>query len=195
MRSVHGLLRQKPMMLVYYRNKGMADWVCSLQQRQLVDCTLVFSLSRAQYARFELPQPVLADFVEVDSAKWTDYAIAHCWPLSRAYKRQGWTRLADERAVAARADHAFFSSEWGTGLFRLAPGRAKQVVALRRMLTTNANNYVRQIDALLAAPERAFTIGRAGREHVLTAYGSDASLQRLDDYFVRIPTESCGTCV
>ena len=51
---------------------------------------------------------MLVDFVDVDSAKWTQYAPEHRWPLSWLYRREGQRLLAYERQVAAQARQSFF---------------------------------------------------------------------------------------
>ena len=44
--------------------------------------------------------PLLVDFVDVDSAKWAEYAKHHAWPMSWLYRREGEQLLVHERAVA-----------------------------------------------------------------------------------------------
>ena len=61
---------------------------------------------------------MLVDFVDVDSAKWTQYAPDHRWPLSWLYRREGERLLAYERAVAAQSKRSFFVTENETDLFR-----------------------------------------------------------------------------
>jgi sugar transferase (PEP-CTERM/EpsH1 system associated) len=128
--SLAGLLRNEPLTLAYYRDAGLDAWVRRLRERQSVDGVLVFSSSMAQYATaFQVP--LLVDFVDVDSAKWTEYASAHRWPMSWLYRREGRQLLGYERHVAARADHSYFSTEKETALFRgLAPECAGRVHAL-----------------------------------------------------------------
>jgi sugar transferase (PEP-CTERM/EpsH1 system associated) len=75
--------------------------------------------------------PMLVDFVDVDSAKWSDYAKAHSWPLSWLYRREGRQLLAFERAAAERARASFFVTDKEVALFRqLAPGCQAPVEAL-----------------------------------------------------------------
>lgn len=65
---------------------------------------------------------LLVDFVDVDSAKWTQYAPVHRWPMSWLYRREGERLLGFERVVAAAATKSFFVTENETALFRsLAP--------------------------------------------------------------------------
>jgi sugar transferase (PEP-CTERM/EpsH1 system associated) len=95
--------------------------------RPQIDAVVVFSSSMAQYAR-DFKVPVLVDFVDVDSAKWTDYAGAHRWPLSWLYRREGEKLLAFERGLAQRSARSFFVTEKEADLFRrLAPECAPRV--------------------------------------------------------------------
>ena len=128
--SLRGLLRNEPLTLAYYRDAALQAWVQGLRRSGTLDAVLVFSSSMAQYAE-GTQQPLLVDFVDVDSAKWTDYAPAHRWPMSWLYKREGVQLLGYERAVAARAQNSFFATEKETELFRtLAPECATRVTAL-----------------------------------------------------------------
>jgi sugar transferase (PEP-CTERM/EpsH1 system associated) len=129
-RSLMGLLRQEPLTLSYYRDAAMEGWARGLVDSRSVDCVLVFSSSMAQYAS-AFQGRLLVDFVDVDSAKWSDYAAARPWPLSWLYRREGRTLLAYERAVAARAARSFFATEKEAGIFRgLAPESSGRVDAL-----------------------------------------------------------------
>ncbi|MDE2275122.1 MAG: TIGR03087 family PEP-CTERM/XrtA system glycosyltransferase [Burkholderiales bacterium] len=128
--SLGGLLAGQALTLRYYRSAALQRWVQQTVQREAIDAVVVFSSSMAQYAQ-GLGLPTLVDFVDVDSAKWTEYAAHHRWPVSWLYRREGRRLLAYERAVALRADHAFFVTEKETALFRrLAPEAAGRCEAL-----------------------------------------------------------------
>jgi sugar transferase (PEP-CTERM/EpsH1 system associated) len=124
--SLTGLLRGEPLTLAYYRNAELTAWA----RDQRADAAVVFSSSMAPYAD-GFAGPVLVDFVDVDSAKWTDYAPNHRWPMSWLYRREGRELLAFERAVAARAQQSFFVTDQEVALFtRLAPECAGRVQAV-----------------------------------------------------------------
>jgi sugar transferase (PEP-CTERM/EpsH1 system associated) len=128
--SLAGLWRQEPLTLAYYRCAALDAWVQGLRRQGRLDGVLVFSSSMAQYAQ-GLGVPVWVDFVDVDSAKWTDYASRHPWPLSWLYQREGRELLGYERSVAALAEQSFFATEKEAGLFRsLAPECAGLVSAV-----------------------------------------------------------------
>jgi polysaccharide biosynthesis protein PslH len=125
--SLTGLLGGEPLTLRYYRDAGLQRWVEQIAQRESIDAVVVFSSSMAQYAD-GLKLPMLVDFVDVDSAKWTQYAGNHRWPLSWLYRREGEQLLAYERSVALHSKRSFFVTEKETELFRaLAPECAHAV--------------------------------------------------------------------
>jgi sugar transferase (PEP-CTERM/EpsH1 system associated) len=132
LQSLPALLHDEPLTLRYYRDAGLADWVKQVAARTRFDAVVVFSSSMVQYADLVPGVPMLLDFVDVDSAKWTQYAEHHRWPLSWLYRREGERLLAYERAAAARAARSFFAAEQEAELFRrLAPECAHRVEGIR----------------------------------------------------------------
>ncbi len=131
LRSLGGLLNGQALTLRYYRDAGLAEWVERTLRSHDIGTAVVFSSSMAQYVEHRANLRMLVDFVDVDSAKWADYAQAHRGPLSWIYRREGTHLLSYERQVAARADASFFVTESETQLFRrLAPECANQVEAM-----------------------------------------------------------------
>ncbi len=124
LRSVSGFAANEPLSVAYYRNAELARWVDSTLANEAIDACIVFSSAMAQYvAGADAPRTVLIDFVDVDSAKWAQYANSRWWPLSWVYRREGSRLLAFERAAADRATRAFFVTDAEADLFRrLAPG-------------------------------------------------------------------------
>lgn len=128
--SLAGLLRSEPLTLRYYRSAALSRWVARTVRDESIDAAVVFSSSMASYAE-AAGLPMLVDFVDVDSAKWTEYAGHHRWPLSWLYRREGAELLRYERAVARRSQRAFFVTEKEAELFRrLAPECAHSVEAM-----------------------------------------------------------------
>ena len=131
LRSLRGLLDGEALTLSYYRDNGLAEWVARTVRENGIHTSVVFSSSMAQYVEHLPDMRMLVDFVDVDSAKWTDYARAHRGALSWLYRREGDRLLAYERQTAARADASFFVTESETALFRsLAPECADDVEAM-----------------------------------------------------------------
>jgi sugar transferase (PEP-CTERM/EpsH1 system associated) len=117
-KSLSGLFTREALTLSYYRNAGMRRWVEETKAAHSLQACVVFSSAMAQYAQPLLPQvPMLVDFVDVDSAKWTQYAPAHRWPMSMLYRREGNRLLAYERAMALLARRSYFVTPNETALF------------------------------------------------------------------------------
>ena len=117
-KSLSGLLRGEALTLAYYRSTGMQRWVQKVAAEHELQASVVFSSAMAPFAQALAPKvPMLVDFVDVDSAKWTQYAPAHRWPMSAVYRREGARLLAYEREVAAEARRSFFVTPNETALF------------------------------------------------------------------------------
>lgn len=115
--SLRGLLRGEALTLAYYRRASLRAWVDDVLSRERIDAAIVFSSSMAQYAQ-GCGVPMLVDFVDVDSAKWTEYASMHRWPMSWLYRREGRKLLQAERMIAERAAYSFFVTQKEADLFR-----------------------------------------------------------------------------
>ena len=116
--SLRGLLSGEPLTLPYYRSSGMQRWVQKVAAQHPLQASVVFSSSMAPFAQALLPAvPMLVDFVDVDSVKWTQYAPEHRWPFSWLYRREGRKLLAYERRVAAQARQSFFVTPNEVALF------------------------------------------------------------------------------
>ena len=129
--SLRGLLRGEALSLPYYRDAGLQAWVDEAAARIGFDAVVVFSGVMAQYTRRLRGVKTLVDFVDVDSAKWRDYAPEHAWPLSWLYRREFTKLLAFEQHVAETAACSFFVTDNEVALFRdLSPRRALCLAAL-----------------------------------------------------------------
>ena len=131
LRSARSLLGREALTLRYYGDAGLSRWVDETIARHDIGTAVVFSSSMAQYVEHRPNLRMLVDFVDVDSAKWTQYAPARRWPMSWLYRREGACLLDHERSVAARAARSFFVTDHETALFRrLAPDSAGSVEAM-----------------------------------------------------------------
>jgi sugar transferase (PEP-CTERM/EpsH1 system associated) len=128
MRSAIGLLRGEALTLPYYRSGALRAWVAETLAEQSIDAAVVFSSAMAQYLTGFPAERTLVDFVDVDSAKWTQYAATRSWPSSWVYRREGKRLLAFERAVALRAAHSFFATDKEAELFRRSAPECSHVV-------------------------------------------------------------------
>lgn len=150
--SLAGLFGGQALTLRYYQDAGLARWIDEVIATQRIDAAVVFSSSMAQYAERHAGLPMLVDFVDVDSAKWSEYAGKHPWPLSWLYRREGRCLLDYERSVARKAHRSFFVTDKETALFhRLAPESAARV----EPLSNGVDAAFFTPDARLASPYRA----------------------------------------
>ena len=129
--SLRGLLSGEALSLPYYRDAGLQAWVDETAARVGFDAVVVFSGVMAQYTRTLKGVKTLVDFVDVDSAKWRDYAPEHTWPMSWLYRREFAKLLGFEQRVADAAACSFFVTDNEVTLFReLSPGRDLRLAAL-----------------------------------------------------------------
>ena len=124
-RSLRALIDGRPLSLAYYADSAMRKWVTQTRANSQIDAVVVFSSAMGQYASQlggAVNCPVLIDFVDVDSTKWSQYASNHRWPLSWIYAREGRRLLQYERALASHARRSFFVTDNEVALFMgLAP--------------------------------------------------------------------------
>ena len=121
LRSLSGLLMNQAMSVRYYQDENLQAWVNQTMVAHKIDVTVIFSSAMAQYVvcrSSEAQPPMLVNFADVDSAKWTQYAINHTWPMSWLYRREGKRLLTYERSVAARSLRSLFVTENEAALFR-----------------------------------------------------------------------------
>lgn len=130
LRSPGGLLRGEALSLAFYRSGSMQRWVREVAASHRLQASVVFSSPMAQYAQPLLPGvPMLVDFVDVDSAKWTQYVPQHRWPMSWVYAREGRQLLAYERRVALQSRQSFFVTPNEVALFLQSAPECREKVA------------------------------------------------------------------
>jgi len=156
LRSLSALLSQQPLSLRYYQDAALQHWVNQTLAQHPIDVTVIFSSVMAQYVQ-AIPgvtrPPMLVDFVDVDSAKWTEYAASHQWPLSWLYRREGERLREFERAVAARSKKSFFVTENEVTLFqRTAPECFDAVAAMSNGVDTDYFSPDRALPSPFAGP-------------------------------------------
>ena len=137
-RSLSSLLAGEALTLGYYRSSALRNWVNETCRRRHIDTAVIFSSAMAQYLEEQPRIPMIIDFVDVDSAKWTQYAPQHRWPLSRLYRREGKLLLDYERRMAAWASRSFFFFDNEVALFtRNAPECRVRVQAMGNGVDTD----------------------------------------------------------
>lgn len=111
------LLRGEALTLPYFRSRALLQWVRRTVEQAKISRAYVFSSSMAQYV-MDLPRlHTVVDFVDMDSAKWADYASRRHWPASALYRREARCLLDYEKAVAESASASVFVTEEETRRF------------------------------------------------------------------------------
>lgn len=147
LKSLVALGTGEALTLRYYRNEELRAWVERTVRDERIDTAVAFSAAMAQYVDGLPGLRMLIDFVDVDSAKWTQYAASRPWPSSWIYRREGERLLRYERAVASRAVRSFFVTEAEVDLFRrLAPECKDKIEAISN-----------GVDAGYFSPEQGFS--------------------------------------
>jgi sugar transferase (PEP-CTERM/EpsH1 system associated) len=131
-RGAAGLLTGEAMTLPCFRSAGLKKWVGEVAGRERITRAFAFSSPMAQYA-LDLPRMrSFVDFVDMDSAKWREYARRRPWPISALFDREASRLLGCERDIAARAEASIFVTRQEADLFcAAAPECAKRVIAIR----------------------------------------------------------------
>jgi polysaccharide biosynthesis protein PslH len=115
--SLRGLATGEALTVPYYRSRRMARWVRATLERHAIEKAVVFSAAMAQYVIDRPRLATLVDLVDVDSAKWRQYAPRARWPMSWVYAREAERLLEFERSIAARSVAVTLVSAAETALF------------------------------------------------------------------------------
>lgn len=120
LRALTGLLSGAPLTVAAYPKGKLGRYCHALLDAGEIDLVFLFSGAVAPlvFARGTPPCPVVADLVDVDSAKWQAYAASAHWPMSWLYAREHRTLAAYEREIAAQAAATLLVSEDEAALFR-----------------------------------------------------------------------------
>jgi sugar transferase (PEP-CTERM/EpsH1 system associated) len=128
LKSVVGFFTNEALTLPYYRHAILARWVRQLLAAHPIRHAVVYSSPMAQYVCEEETLCKVADFVDVDSDKWRQYADAKPWPLSWVYRRESVKLLKFERRIASQFNATLLVAPHEAELMkRLAPECADRI--------------------------------------------------------------------
>ena len=118
--AIQALRSGRPMSLTAFDSARMRSFV----QTKLagVDAVYAFSGQMAQFVPAAARPRFVMDFVDVDSAKFADYAQEAKGPMRFVYAREAKRLAAFEAEVASRAQASLFVSEAEAALFRRRTG-------------------------------------------------------------------------
>jgi sugar transferase (PEP-CTERM/EpsH1 system associated) len=117
----------KPLTLGYFSDTRLREWT----EKKIaggIDRAFVYCSAMAPYLMGVAGVRAVLDMVDVDSAKWSDYAARAGWPARAIWAREARTLLAFERAAAQTFARTLFVSQAEAEAFaRLAPEAAARV--------------------------------------------------------------------
>ncbi|MFV1920087.1 TIGR03087 family PEP-CTERM/XrtA system glycosyltransferase [Sphingomonas sp. MJ1 (PH-R8)] len=116
------LATRRPFSLTAFDASAMRAAVEEVLAREPIEAIYVFSGQMAQYLPADTNARVVMDFVDMDSAKFAQYAGEAAGPMHWLLAREARLLQAFEAKVAARADASLFVSEAEAALFRKATG-------------------------------------------------------------------------
>lgn len=129
-KSLIGLVTGEALTLPYYRQRGLARWICALRHQHDIRHVLIYSGAMAQYVlgrEFDGMHRII-DFVDVDSEKWRQYSTLKKFPMNWVYRREA-ERLGEfERRVATTFAASLFVSQQEVAVFRRELGETPSFV-------------------------------------------------------------------
>ncbi|HET9843954.1 MAG TPA: TIGR03087 family PEP-CTERM/XrtA system glycosyltransferase [Gammaproteobacteria bacterium] len=189
--AISTLFSTKPLTNKLYFSLQMRLWVENLIQSKSISKIVVFSVSMAQYVlKFHTTIPIVTDFVDVDSEKWSAYSQYRRFPLNIFCKLEAKRLAAYETLVAQHSSTNIFVSPQEVNLFKkLSPSVTKPIMcvsngvdsqffnpnlkypnpyhgAKKRILFTGLMNYWPNVDAVSWFVKYVFTILAQQDKHI-----------------------------
>ncbi|MCQ8102631.1 TIGR03087 family PEP-CTERM/XrtA system glycosyltransferase [Methylomonas sp. SURF-2] len=153
--SLRGFLTGEALSLSYYRNAALQAWVDKTVAEHNIQHAQIFSSPMAQYLENHSAVSLVADFVDVDSDKWRQYAGSKSWPASWVYRREAEKLLDFETHIAGLAKTTLFVSEREAELFRqLSPKHADKVSFVNNGVDTDFFDPALSFDSPFAPTEK-----------------------------------------
>jgi len=134
--ALGALARGEPVSLAAFRDQAIARFVATTLAARPIGAIVVFSGQMAQYVPGDFAGRVLLDLVDVDSAKFEDYAARAALPLRWVHAREARLLGRFEGQAARRADITTLVSVPEAALLRDRIGGAADIRALGNGIDT-----------------------------------------------------------
>jgi sugar transferase (PEP-CTERM/EpsH1 system associated) len=125
LRMARSLWRGEPLSNGYFYSARFRKEIRSALAAERYDLIFVYCSSMAQYLPKPAPAPVVVDFVDVDSAKWAQYARTSRFPMSWLYSREARLMAKSEEEAARTASVSIVTT--GQEALLLDPERKHRV--------------------------------------------------------------------
>ncbi len=116
--AVEALAFGKPLSLTAFHDRQLRQWIEETLRRYPIDVIYVFSGQMAQYVPASFKGRVIADLVDVDSAKFEAYSTRSTGLRRWIERREGSLLSAEEALITSRADTTLLISEAEADLLR-----------------------------------------------------------------------------
>ncbi len=130
LRAAVGALRPRPLSLSFFESKELAARVGELARRERFDVAVVYCSSMAPYAALAPDLPAVLDMVDVDSAKWAQYARFAPFALRPVYALEARRLRRYEASLAGRFQRIAFATGNETRLYKANAPAARAVTLL-----------------------------------------------------------------
>ncbi|MEJ2741653.1 MAG: TIGR03087 family PEP-CTERM/XrtA system glycosyltransferase [Gammaproteobacteria bacterium] len=117
LRLLRGLLRGSSMSEAYFYSPALIKAIQEVIENNDFELILLSASSLLPYAK-ALSQPILMDFMDIDSDKWAQYAERASLPMSWVYRRESRKIAELEYAAVQRAQACFLISDVEIALFK-----------------------------------------------------------------------------
>ncbi|TIX49964.1 TIGR03087 family PEP-CTERM/XrtA system glycosyltransferase [Alteraurantiacibacter aquimixticola] len=136
MAGIEALLRGEPVSLSAYRSNELSRWVDRMLSGGRIGAIYVFSGQMGQFVPASWKGRLVVDLVDVDSAKFEEYA-RDPMPYRRwLFRREARLLSREEARLAARADHTLLVSEPEAELFASRAPDARNIRAMGNGIDT-----------------------------------------------------------
>ena len=125
LRALPYLLTGTPLTVPYFRCTELQREIRRAVAARSYDRIFVYCSAMAQYVDRAWRIPMVTDFVDVDSDKWTQYAGFSRWPSSAIYRREGRTLQEYERQICERSSCVIVTTEREASLVRQIAATAR----------------------------------------------------------------------
>jgi sugar transferase (PEP-CTERM/EpsH1 system associated) len=145
------MARARALSLGFYSSARLRRWVDDIVDSGRIARMVVFASSMTPYAEAALSRGVrvVADYCDVDSEKWGQYADRSRWPLATLYRREGQLLRAAERYYSERVATTTFISRAEAQLFCRTTGVSADRVSV---VPNGIDTAYFDPDAALACP-------------------------------------------
>jgi len=149
--GLQALASRQPVSLSAFFDRTLAAYVAEVLATRPIAAIYVFSGQMGQYVPDSFKGRVIADFVDVDSAKFEAYAAKRGGPMGWVEAREGRMLRDEELRLAERADVSLFITQAEADLFL---SRLPDAAAARQRVRVLGNGIdSHNFDPAIVAPE------------------------------------------